>query len=416
MWRPFYISAVLSLMTSFAVANPPSTPASRPTPARWQNLLQRLGDADFATRDAAQKELDQVTSHDLDALRSLLQSASDPEVKARLAGRVAAIDENLAINPPGLTLKFKDANIKVLAEQLTKATGVQFGIFSVNESLPPGTFSLSVQEKPFWEVFLDLSRQQGLAMMDRGSTVQLYSQFQSGPGWRHGFVDGPLAVFPENITRQRGVFLQALPGPQLADEWMAFYCAVVADPRLHVLKYSQPVFTSIVDDAGNNLLIPEGVNGAWEDAAGRGFICLTAQAHLKIPEKRGTRIVSAKGSVRLLLQTAEEHVDVPEADRKQGQSFKIGGTTVKITRIGTQNDNTDMELSYDRYIERGSEPIITGILSDAAGKTIVTGFLPRVGSVRVSGAFPTPFQLRLSVPSKTKEITYSFDLKDLPLP
>ena len=53
---------------------------------------------------------------------------------------------------------------------------------------------------------------------------------------------------------------------------------------------------------------------------------------------------------------------------------------------------------------------------DATGKTVQTTTLRGSTSMSLTGNYPAPFKLRLSVPTKTKDITYPFELKDLPLP
>lgn len=152
---------------------------------------------------------------------------------------------------------------------------------------------------------------------------------------------------------------------------------------------------------------------------------------LQIPENPGTRIISAKGSIRYLLQIADEHMDIPNVEKKEGQTFDIAGCSVKLTRMLVQNGTINLALALTAFSgpgavigppgmavrgDDGSTQPVMATLLDANGKALFNSTVRVSMSTSLSGNFAAPLKLRLSVPTKTKDVTYSFELQDLPLP
>jgi hypothetical protein len=154
---------------------------------------------------------------------------------------------------------------------------------------------------------------------------------------------------------------------------------------------------------------------------------------LKTTEKKGTRIVSAKGAVHYLVQTAAERREIADAETKAGQTFDIAGTTVKLDRLEVRPDhssvNFNMSLIHstpptpapanvDAAVNGppAGQPRVIVTVTDATGREICAGTIQ--GSMRMSNDTPItpPLKLRLSVPTKTKDLVIPFELKDLPLP
>jgi hypothetical protein len=438
--------SLAAVLLALAVAVPPSlaavpavpasetAPATQVSDARWQNLLERLGDDNFTTRETAQQELEQITWHDLPTLRQLADADRDPEVKARLAARVAAIDEQLMTNPPGPTVEFKDAAIQEVVAKLSAAMGTKLDVWPPN-GRGSDVFTLSAREMPFWEIILALSRQHGLTVQDMGGQLRLMTQV--GPSWRNAVMSGPMVILPQSITRQRNSNLQADKGDELSEESLTLNCQVGIDPRLRVLRNAQPAFTSIVDDSGNNLLPPNNNDPPLWDVGGRSMALQSFSTALLLSEKKGTRIVSARGSAHYVLLVAEQVVEIPAAEKKEGQSFDIGGYSVKITAFTVQKDSVNMTLTLTRTAnapdggpalvigppglamrinDANSQPGVQVMVSDSTGKTMMNTTLRGNMGAGMGGSYTPPFKLHLSLPTKTKDVTYPFELKDLPLP
>ena len=359
------------------------------------------------------------------AISSLAATPVTPLAPASLPdpARVAAIDEDLAANPPPLTVDFKDASLQEVADALSKVLNQKVECDPPNRNDPAVRFTLSARDKPFWEVFMDLSRQHGLSLQGPGGSLRLITQ--RGVPWRNGAVAGPVAFFPTMISLQRYANQQSTPGE--LTQSMSLQYSVVFDPRLRLVKFSIPAFTDIIDDAGNNLFHQEAKVAPLSDVNSRNLWVVTDNVSLRTPEKRGTRIVSAKGSVRFAVQVGEEHIDITDLEKKLGQPCDIADITVRVARLSFQFEKTFAGMSMTLDASRVPPPQpgepnvletskVTAILLDATGKVAFTGTVRHGLAINASGAYTLPFKLRLSAPSKVKDITLPFELKDLPLP
>ena len=419
------LSAFIVPRSAFA-AIPATAPTSQAAldPARLPALIQRLGNPDFAQREAAQKELDQATWRDLDILQSAADATTDPEIKARLSARIAGISENLAFNPSPISLELKNASLREVADALGKALHVKF---EVRDGFAPGLeprFTLSAKDQSFWEVFCALSRQRSI-LLDASTTPWLLEIQDSA--WRAKVPFGPLLVIPTDITRQRKVLLP----DQLQPETTTLHCTFILDPRVIVLKWGEPRFTEIRDDLGNDLAPPldlrANANGGENllDAmeAFHGHV-MSPDIALKTADKRGTRIVSAKGSVHYVVQAAEDHIDIPDADTKAGQTFEIAGNTVKLESLGLQPDHnsvnfniqlvraTALPANMDNNGPTAVQRRVNITVTDATGQEICVGTIQGSMRIRYTPITP-PLKLHLSVPTKTKDLVIPFELKDL---
>jgi hypothetical protein len=425
------LSALLHSV-AFAAA-PASPPASQPAaaspldPNRWAALLQNLGNSDFAQRDAAQKELDRTTWRDRDLLQQSAAAADDPEVKARLEARLQALNEDLAVNPPPISLNLQNASLQDTAAAFSKALGIELETWPAPSALRNTiSFTLTATDQPFWDVFLALSAQHSLSFQPMGNQLRLSA---SNEPWVRATLSGPLAVFPQSITRERTASLQKPPGSELSPETLSFNCLVIADPRLRILRYAPPVFTEIRDDAGNNLIQPpqavEVLNTPIQSSF-RSFY-QNVSVDLDLPPKKGTRITSAKGHFRFIAQTAEEHLDIADPQTKNGQSFTFADATLKLTRFEVGANGT---INFNMSTAPSALPMVRGL----AGQTKPTPYVQFVdakGRIAYSmelrpgsgsgggvggGSFTPPYTLRFSLATKTKEFDIPFELKDLPLP
>ena len=105
------ISAAAWAEAPSTIPPPPATTsrpvAIAPDPAAEaiRALLPRLGNSDYATRTAAQKDLDQLDYHALPALRQLAATSTDDEVKIRLLTRAGALAEcgTVLVEQPSIT-------------------------------------------------------------------------------------------------------------------------------------------------------------------------------------------------------------------------------------------------------------------------------------------------------------------------
>lgn len=390
----------------------------------WRRaLLQQLGASDFAQREAAQKQLDMMSWRDLDWLRQAVRTGTDAEVRARLAARVAAIEEEVASNPPPVSLELKGASFDVMVDALSRITGTRLDSRPPRVPVPENyVYTLSAHEEPFWQVFQKLSAQDGFRFVYEGGGR--LGRF--GPDWKEGAIVGPVAVFPLAIERRRRSQLQVDRSKAIEPETMSLEYIVAVDPRVRIIDFIDCDITDVIDDRGNVLR-----KAQFEKFMGgsRGFsqdeTFELKSVSLLIPSKLGKTIASAKGQASFRVPVVQEKVDIADPENKVGQEFKLAGTTVTLKRFVVQGSRaavTGVEMDFEGKENADAkpgyaEPAVAYVVTDARGMPVCNGTFREKASVEADeGHFSGPVVLHLSIPTKIKEVTVPFELKDLPLP
>jgi hypothetical protein len=304
---------------------PATAVAMQVSDAHWREVVKGLGSDEYSDREAAQKDLDRATFRDRDVLKKLAGDATDEEVKGRVLNRLEAIDEELALNPPPVTLEIKDAPLGVMALALGKALGTSVQTWPQNQL--GNKYTLSAKEQPFWEVFRDLSRQHGLWL--QGYNGLQFNEQQ--PGMANPVITGSLAVFPMTITRSREVNFQR-PGEEtkVQPDRLEMSWTAALDPRVRVVSNAKLEMQRVVDDAGNVLYENTGQSGMmW----GGEMTVWQLSTSLDIPDKLGKKIVSAKGALTCTVALAEETLEVADPGKKLHQELSVGAKTVVIDQF-----------------------------------------------------------------------------------
>ena len=75
------------------------------------------------------------------------------------------MEDQLAVDPPAISLSVKDATLGELAKALSEATGTALPCWPTDQFAGPRRerFTLEAKEQPYWDVFCKLS-----ALMDWG--------------------------------------------------------------------------------------------------------------------------------------------------------------------------------------------------------------------------------------------------------
>jgi hypothetical protein len=242
---------------------------------------------------------------------------------------------------------------------------------------------------------------------------------------------GPLAVMPLSVTRQKTINFQNLnqnaniPG----NEVMSLTCALMLDPRVRIIKYASPTLTEVIDNAGNILLKQPATQQPTSDGssiASRGVAQMNFGASLRIPEKPGDRLATIKGVWRLVVQVSDDHVDIADLEKKVGQVVEFAGYTLRFRTFNMEANGNQGQVSMSLYLnmeagnrvqaDGSSPPLFNASLMDATGKLVYTTTARGSVNISTSGVLALPLKLRLSAPSKTKEMSLPFELKDLPMP
>ncbi len=178
----------------------PATSVPARDQAFWDALMTHMQLAAQAQRD-----LKAVTVADHDKLKQLADVATDPDIKAQLVARLSELDEELVLNPAPISVELKNATFVDVADALKKVLHVPI------DTWPPrgngganatSTFTLSCQNKSFWQVFTQLSDQHPLRLQSYdGMRLE-----QGEPGLHRFFpAASGFAAFPMTLTRTKTV-------------------------------------------------------------------------------------------------------------------------------------------------------------------------------------------------------------------
>ncbi len=154
--------------------------------------------------------------------------------------------------------------------------------------------------------------------------------------------------------------------------------------------------------------------------AQRGEALFQGYSELQLPDNLGKKIVSAKGLAHFLVQIAEEHVDVPDPAAKLNQPLAVGARKVTITKFQPHDQTVEFNVTASnlpRNRRNDSAAIIHLQIRDSRDQVVwETEIWGGNGGSIGTGGFKGPFNLRFSIPSKTKDLPVEFEMKDIPLP
>jgi hypothetical protein len=412
----FWVAAqyLWALQAAVVPQIPPKSP--EPVAGELSAIIKDLSSTDFTVRENAQRELSQIPWQRRNELLRLAEKIPDEEVKTRLMARVESIDDSLAGDPPPISLEVQGASLLQTHDALKQAMGIPLYIWPENER-SRARYTINAQMQPFWTIFDQLGTQHGIILEEHGESLLLQDK---EPGLRAGFISGPLAIFPDKITRHQEVNLRQPAARQIGVETLTLQVIVALDPRIKVVKWFYQ-FTDITDDQGNVLFHLE-KQPSWNP---RGFYtCVNLlSAPLSLPQRHGKTIASAKGIVRYIAQSAETKVSVPNGVGAQGQDLYVGPFGVHFTEVHVEGDYINLQMYPVQMNEakvsvpaKDSSPVNVTVI-DAAGLRLDTTTLADGVGAGMRVQFTPPISLELSVPTRmTKEIAIPFELNGLILP
>lgn len=149
-------SAFLVLVLAACAVGAP--PAPQPKARETAQLVEKLGAADFAEREAATKRLEELGALALDDLRAACKS-EDPEIARRAIDLVRAIERRAsaerALAPTVVELDAKAAPLDAVLAALSKRAGYEVVLNGPNvKELAAKKVAVATGKVPFWEAVL----------------------------------------------------------------------------------------------------------------------------------------------------------------------------------------------------------------------------------------------------------------------
>jgi hypothetical protein len=337
-------------------------------------LVEKLGSARYADREAAAEALEALGRDALAALRAGRQS-KDPEIRARSAALLSRIESGLMVRPTLVRLDFRDRPLAEVVQALSERADVPMSLVPENNPIWRNRrITLEAPEPvPFWGVLDRLAKaaqlQSNVTMSavpgPRGPMVQLYMgaaagtvpTSDSGPfrATIHGIHHHRDLTFAQNAIVSPPAFAPAgQPGINNRGASERFYLdlQIAAEPRMIVSQNGPLKLTEAVDERGQSLLpaaaaeTVQRVSGYY-GAFSAGAASLQMQVDLRHPGQAGRTVKRLKGVIPLTVASRKENPLLIELAQAKGKSFQSEEMSITIHDVRTEADQprTLIELS-----------------------------------------------------------------------
>ncbi|MEZ0268364.1 MAG: hypothetical protein ACAI43_26855 [Phycisphaerae bacterium] len=352
--------------------------------------------------------------------------------------------------PATVTVHATRAPAATVVADLAKQVGAPLPFFPpelpTNSNLPPVTADLAGVS--FWDAAREIARQTGLEPVQNPEDP--YPRFQWGLGGGTFFkpphaVAGPLLVVATDVARNSTIDL----GRTKHDEQRELSLTLVAyaQPGVRLLGVAPEVrLISAVDDLKQSLVPPDvaAATPAVPDGTGgeSGALYMThLSVALNCPENRGKRIASLKGRVAARVQTVSQRVEWDDVlGTKKDSTRQAGAFPVTLKSFKKADIEYVLALSARRDKRSAADwsnlqkSIYNGhmALYDAKGKLVAARATENGGEyngnaidarlrfVREPGVSDAearePYKLVWDAPTAAKDVTFDFELKDIPIP
>jgi hypothetical protein len=422
--------------TQAAATTLPTTQAVATTLPSADSFLPRLASDVWQQRQHAVDDLVRMGEEARPLIKELLERPiADVDVRTRLETARSLIDENRIVGPSYITMHLKDADPKLVFQELSRQCYTDLKPFPENlfdqKDLPKIT--IDIDRQPFWTAMAQISEKTGIDLQQYNEGVRLMRG-----GFRiasaYSAVQGPFLVVANSITRTQTEML-ANGGGSSSDFCMQLI--VYSEPKLHVLSSNSTVkLDEAVDNAGNSL-IPTGPDNRGYYGGSSGIWNLYSQ--LKYPDKNpGTRIAKYKGSATFTIQTKSQQIQVPDLTRMKEVTRVIAEVPVIFHDMKKNGEIWELRLSANpqtlgpgRWNQFNTSVQTNLHILDDAGQTLDQRGMRSRGNgtgieftmMYAKSVRPTdgrtsgdPSKLLWEVSTASKEVNVQFEFKDLPMP
>jgi hypothetical protein len=347
-------------------------------------LIEQLGSARYAEREAAVAALERIGRPALSALRTARDSR-DPEVRTRAAALAQRIENALLTQPTRLQLNFQNTPLPDVARSLSLQTGFRIELYPSN--LPKWRQQrVSLHDSgpvDFWKAIDQLCDLAGLQYnasmhgyvghsepifpLTDGTSRVLTPNSDHGPfrisltslDYQKSVTYAPSGVRARVPPPPRPAVLEPARGEELPPSRLnavtnvqfSAQLSVAAEPRLALSQVRPLELVEAIDDRGNSL-IPVGDNESAHNRYAGYFGVSTApvvhlQAPLHRPEAAGERVKKLRGFVTLTVAARRPHPVVIPLINSVGKTFENHEhrLTVHDIRPAPTNHNVLLELS-----------------------------------------------------------------------
>jgi hypothetical protein len=433
--------------TASAATKPALEPITPPSPAdlaKIETAIKDLSADSWKQRQAAQDTLVTFGEAAIPSLRPLAAKSDDEEVRTRAGAALRQIEENAQVGGSVVTLKMKDAKPADVFAALGKQARCEFNVYPKNlweqggrrfggGGVPP-TISVDLERVNFWTAFKEVCQKSGVHPQQMGNNRGMTLSQGTHTYWNGPSVtSGPFLVVANRLDHSRSV---DLANPTAVQNNFTMQLAAFAEPKVKVVQSSYNVQVhEAVDDKGNNLA---NTDRTYDHMSSGQQWMWNLSARLNYPEKNpGTKIVKFRGSVKFMVQTKSETLDLSDVLTVKDKTVNVAGRRILVKHVKKNGEQFEVAMTIyrDQMNQQDwnmlSYPGYAVRLLDKDGKSLNSNGWGGGGggdSMNYTWNFSKqswggdedkpgePHRLVWEIPMETREMAVEFSFKDLPMP
>jgi hypothetical protein len=440
--RLAWLGVLAIALTRAVLGDGPTTqsialPTTQPTP-QVLALVNDLTSDQFAVRQKAQQDLEQMGEQVIPQLQEILDGPLSDEARTRVGAAMQRIADQRQFGPSVITIHCTDAPLQGVLEDFAHQAGADLGVYrlEIRGYLQSHKITLNLERADFWTALQAVEDGSGLHPRANSEGQMVLDNMMGFWGGQMGDrsrakIAGPCLIAPASINWS---MQYANNASNLTLQLMASI-----EPKLRVVGGFQPNWLrECVDDKGHSLVSPNTQFGRGF-ASGQQQWMSPLQVNLRVVPGMGTKIARLKGELDFSVQTKSETIVIDNILSAQNVSRNIAGSVITVQQLRSIGGQYQLNLlitgplgapnsdflrnsmnSEFQILDDNDQPLQQvggGQGFDGTGHaTLILTYMPNAGW-RPPNSQPVgpPRKLRCEIATETRPMTERFELDDIPL-
>jgi hypothetical protein len=359
--RKHVVAGLCSFAVVPAAAQVPLIPASDLIVARQvvdaatlDDLVGKLGAADYRTREKAGQDLLALGDRALPQLRHELRRTKDYEVVRRLGGIVKQLDADRLAAPRRVTLKVTKVPAKEALKEIARQAGYRFQLdqLDANKEEAKSAYSFNLVDVPFWLAVDAVCNAAGLDVNLNDDAGTLMFSFSDCYNPITAYA-GPFRFVAQNVSTGKSLTLARLSRKELfapVPEYLSLGIGLFAEPKAQIVGVKGTQLVKAVDNLGHVVTAEPNqpmVSPSFYYGFGSRSYGQMLNLGLTRPAKESTHLTElrAKAQVVVLVETRPEIV-VREILTVKNKKFVGRSAEVEVTQCEETNGAVSLTLTF----------------------------------------------------------------------
>ncbi|HEY2787397.1 MAG TPA: hypothetical protein VGJ05_20745 [Fimbriiglobus sp.] len=320
---------------------------------KLDDLVGRLGAADFRTREKAGGELLAIGDRALPQLKLVLRSEKDYEVARRIGAIVKQFEADRLAAPRRVTLKVRKVTATDALQRIARQTGYRFQLDHLkrNPEVAKSAYSFDLSDVPFWQAVDAVCNAAGLDVNvndDAGTLAFTFSDCYN-PITAYA---GPFRFVATNVNTGKSISLARLSRKELfspAPEYLSLGIGLTAEPKAQVVGVKGTQLVKAIDDLGNVVTAEAAPPQSQSYYYGYGYRSYGYSLNLSLtrPNKDSTHLkeLRARAQIVLLAETRPE-VTIRDVLKVKNKKFVGRSTEVELSQVEANNGQATVTVTF----------------------------------------------------------------------